>query len=417
MSSMITARAGRAVAGVLALALAGPAAATAGNGIRLGGSEGRLHPYLEVEDRYDSNVYYTQAQESVGDMILHVRPGFELKVPGEAASAELSGALDWAQYLGMGATETSSKLSKLYAQAALGVSVNRRGAVGLELDDEFRRAQGTTALALTNAVVSNSNALRVRVPWRPGGGALTFALTGAWLLETFEAYFDDPVCADPICAVDVGDLGYNEFRAGADVRWRFLPRTSGVFQGGWFSRMPNASGVDAVSGVEAQLGFTGLVTPHLGATIKGGYATTLGLAAPQEDVSTWLASVEAEWIATDSASIRVGFGHALGIDPGPALYTANRVFGGGRILLAGRFAIRTDVNWETRDYESFGAGSSTASVLRVEPAVEAGIARWMSASLGFAWSDRTSDFEGLTAQLPGFDYSKTETWLRIAVRY
>jgi hypothetical protein len=413
--SMITARAGRAVAGLLAVALAGPAAASAGNGIRLGGSEGRLHPYLEVEDRYDSNVYYTQSNESVGDMILHIRPGFELKVPGEVASAEMSGALDWAQYLGMGESETSSKLSKLYAQAALGLSVNRRGALGLELDDEFRRAQGTTALVLTNAVVSNANALRVRVPWRPGGGALVFSLTGAWLLETFEAYFDQPVCTDPICAVDVGDLGYNEFRAGADVRWRFLPRTSGVFQGGWFSRMPNASGADDVSGVEAQAGVTGLVTPHLGATIKAGYATTTGLA--QGDVGTWLASVEAEWIATDSASVRLGWGHALGIDPGPALYRANRVFGGGRLLLAGRFALRLDVNWETRDYETFGAGSSSATVLRVEPAVEAGIARWMSASLGFAYSDRSSDFVAVTTPIQGFDYSKTETWLRVAVRY
>lgn len=411
--SMSTARAGRAVAGLLAALIAGPAVASAGNGIRLGGNEGRLHPYLEVEDRYDSNVYYTEDKKSVGDMVLHIRPGFELNVPGEAASAEMSGALDWAQYLGMDATETSSKLSKLYAQAALGVAVNRRGSIGLDVDDEFRRAQGTTALVLTNAVISNSNALRVRVPWRPGGGALVFAVSGSWLLETFEAYFTDPNSAiDP---GTVGDLGYNELRAGGDVRWRFLPRTSATFQGGWFSRKPNAAAAEDVSGIDAQAGLTGLVTPHLGATVRAGYATTLGLT--QKDVGTWLATVEAEWIATDSASVRAGWGHALGIDPGPALYTSNRLFAGGRILLAGRYALRADVNWETRDYETFGAGSSSATVLRVEPAIEAGIARWMSASLGFAYSDRSSDFAGVTAQLPGFDYSKTETWLKLAVRY
>jgi hypothetical protein len=53
----------------------------------------------------------------------------------------------------------------------------------------------------------------------------------------------------------------------------------------------------------------------------------------------------------------------------------------------------------------------------VEPAVEAGIARWMSASLGFAYSDRSSDFVAVTTPIQGFDYSKTETWLRVAVRY
>jgi hypothetical protein len=411
--STITERAGRAAAAVLALSLASPAAATAGNGVRLGGSEGRLHPFLEVEDRYDSNVYYTDAQKPVGDMVLHIRPGFDLTVPGEVTAAELGGSLDWAQYLGLDATETKSQLSKLYGQASLGLALNRRGQVGLELDDEFRRAQGTSALVLTNAVISNYNALRARVPFRPGGGALVFTANGAWALETFEAFFTDPACALALCSGNVGKLGYNEFRAGGDVKWHFLPRTSGLFQGGWFSRVPNDSAASNVSGVDGQVGLTGLVTPHLGATLKAGYATTLGVA--QGDVGTWLSTVEAEWIATDSASVKVGWTHGLGVDPGPTLYTNSRVYSTGRMLLGGRYAVRLDANWESRDYSP---GSASASVLRIEPGFEAGIARWMSASLGYAYSRRSSSgFPAAVAALPGFDFSKSETWLRVAVRY
>jgi hypothetical protein len=409
--SMSTERACRAVAAVLALSLAPPAAAIAGNGIRLGGSEGRLHPFLEVEDRYDSNVYYTDLQKPVGDMVLHIRPGFDLAVPGEVTAAELGGSLDWAQYLGLDATETKSQLSKLYGQATLGLALNRRGQVGLELDDEFRRAQGTNALVLTNAVISNYNALRARVPFRPGGGALVFTANGGWALETFEAFFTGQDCA--LCTGTVGKLGYNEFRAGGDVKWHFLPRTSGLFQGGWFSRVPNDSAASNVSGVEAQAGLTGLVTPHVGATLKAGYSSTYGVA--EGNVGTWLSTVEAEWIATDSASVKVGWTHGLGIDPGPTLYTSHRVYSTGRMLLGGRYAVRLDANWESRDYSP---GSASASVLRIEPVFEAGITRWMSASVGYAYSRRSSSgFPPALAALPGFDFSKNETWLRVAVRY
>jgi hypothetical protein len=252
------------------------------------------------------------------------------------------------------------------------------------------------------------------------------SLTGAWLLETFESYFDQPIC-DPLTPIPgcdpaaLDDLGYNEFRAGGEVRWRFLPRTSAVFQGGWFSRAPNAPAASDVSGVEAQAGLTGLVTPHLGATLKAGYSTTLDSA--DGDFSTWLATLELEWLATDSASVRAGYAHGLGADPGPLLFRASRVYGGGRILLAGRFAVRADVNWEQRSYERFPdpatatPASASADVLRVEPAFEAGIARWMSASVGYAYSRRTSDFPAAAPTVPGFEYTKNEAWLRMAFRY
>lgn len=418
--STVTSRAGRAAAAILATAFAAQAAASAGNGIRLGGAEGRLHPFFELEGRYDSNVYYTADQKQVGDLVLHLRPGFDLAVPGELAAVEAGGSFDWAQYLGLSASETKSQLSKLYGQASLGLALNRRGVVGLDVDDEFRRAQNSTALVLSDAMISNYNALRVRVPLRPGGGALVFTVNGAWVLETFENYFTTGI-------LDAGKLGYSEVRAGGEMKWRFLPRTAAVVQGSWYSRTPSDSAAATVSGFDAQAGVTGLVTPHLGATVKAGYTSTLGVGTG--DLTTWLAVLEAEWIATDSAAVKLGWAHALGIDPGSSLYASDRLYAGGRLLLAGRYGLRLDGNFERRDYKRtlgapgaapapFGSlpGSATADVLRIEPAVEAGITRWLTGSLGYAYSKRTSSFPGAAA-FPGYAYSKSEAWLRLAVRY
>lgn len=407
-----------ALAAVLALAPAAAAAAP-GNGIRLGGSEGRLHPFLELEGRYDSNVYYAADRASAGDVILHVRPGLEVTVPGERIAVEFSGKLDWAQYLGQSDPDTSD-LSELYADAGLGLAVNRRGVVGLELQDDFRRSPSTSALVFGTAVISNLNALDVRVPWRPGGGALVLAATGGWTLETFEPYFDAPICdpvTTPTCDPDViSDLGYDEVRAGGEARWLFLPRTSAVLEGGWFSRQPNDTDLsDEISGFGATAGVTGLVTPHLGATVKAGYGATSGA---QEDAAGPLVTVEAEWTPAQTVTARAGYVRRHGVDPGTVLsvYTADRVGAMGRILLAGRYTAGIDASWESRAYE-IAAGSATAEVLTVSPSLEVALARWMTATLAYAYTSRDSAFPASIPAAPAYDYSKSEAWLKLAVKY
>jgi hypothetical protein len=407
-----------ALAAFLALAPAA-AFAAAGNGIRLGGSDGRLHPFLELEGRYDSNVYYAADRAAAADVIIHVRPGVELTVPGERIAVDFSGNLDWAQYLGQDDPDTSD-LSELYGEAGLGLTLNRRGTVSLELDDDFRRSPSTSALAFGTAVVSNLNALRVRVPWKPGGGALVLAATGGWTLETFEPYFDQPICdpvVTPTCDPDVlSDLGYDEFRAGGEARWRFLPRTSAVLEGGWYARQPNDEALsDEVSGFDAMVGLTGLLTPHLGGTVKLGYGATSGA---EEDVGGLLAIVEAEWTPTQAASLRVGYGRAQGVDPGTTLsvYAADRVNVVGRILFGGRYSARLDARWEHRAYE-IADGSATADLFTVTPSLEVAVSRWMNVSLGYGYTDRDSSFPEAIPAAPAFSYSKSEAWLRLAFRY
>jgi hypothetical protein len=405
----------------LSLGVACPAWAGAGNGIRFGGSEGRLHPFIELEARYDSNVYVNGVDVTQGDLVLHYRPGLKLEVPGEMTSVEASAKLDYAQYLGLEDSSdpdagTSTDLSKLYAEAALGITVNRTGLVGLELDDTFRRSDQPQSLSLGAGVVSNYNALTVRVPWRPGGGALTFGLGGTWALETYERFLPGSLCAvGALCDTAVlDDLGYNDVSGAADLRWKFLPRTSATFMAEYFKRLPNKTSV--VPGVEndpggyrVKAGVTGLVTAHLSATLEAGYGGTAGVT---DTFGTWLAAAQLKWLPTETASVALTYSHDLRIDP-TVQYDLNSLRLEARQLVAGRYALKVAASYSRLGYQN---GLGNTGILSVMPAVEAELARWLRAELGYVYTDRASS-AAANAALATADYGKSEVWLKAVLTY
>jgi hypothetical protein len=412
---------------VVALLLAAaPAHATLGNGIRVGGSDGRLHPFLELELRYDSNavIFYQPTATHGGDLILHVRPGLLLSVPGDTVAVDLRAALDWSQYFG--ASDTASQdLSALFASVSLGVGFNRKGQVGLELDEKFARSNQPTAYAASSGVISNYNDLAVKVPWRPGGGALTLSLNGGWSIESFEAYKDYEVCTagdpNPFCnSANLADLGYNNVTLGLGVNWKFLPKTAALFDLAWFKRIPNSTARSLeATGLRVQAGVTGLVTTHLAATVKAGYGTTLDQkidppAVAPASLGTWMATVSAEWIPSPFSTLKLTWTHDLGIDPGTtyALYTANHVTLEGKSKFNSMLAGAVSADYAVLSYRDLTKSAST--VVTVKPALQAELARWLMLELAYQYTDRSTD---LTVAPPGWKYSKSEIWLRGVVTY
>jgi hypothetical protein len=382
------------------------ATAQPGDGIRLGGSEGRLHPYVELEGRYDSNAYWTT--EAVSDYIIHVRPGLTLTVPGEMTSVDAGASLDFAEYLG--ATDPATKdLSNLSARANLGITVNPKGTVGFEFNEDFDRSDRPRSLSFGTALVSNYNVLDVKVPWRPGGGALTLDAHGAWFMETYEA----PVtagCPSPDPACSAADLGYNEYRAGAGVNWKFLPRTSGLLEATYYQRKPKDAVVSATGdtdGWRALAGLTGLVTPHLAATVKAGYGSAASSNAAFGTLGTFLANVEGNWIPSETANVKLGYARDVRVDPG-VLYTDDRISIEARQLMAGRFELGLIGSWELLSYSP---GSDTSTIVTVTPSVGAEITRWLKAELAYAYTDRNSDSYGRGS------YTKNEVWLKAVATY
>lgn len=402
------------LAGVAAAALATGAHAAPGNGIRLGGSDARLHPFLDVESRYDSNVSYTPANQAVGDLILHVRPGLELKAPGDVVNLEFTGAVDWAQYLGVEAD--TSGLSKMFAGAALAAVFNRNGAVAPRVDNAFQRQISTTSLAAaSSAVVSNANTLSLSVPWKPGGGALVVAANAQWLVESFEKYQDVP-------GYRLADLGYNQYRFGGEAQWRFLPRTSGLLQAGYFTRVPNVSNrPDEASGFDVLAGLTGLLTPRIAATAKVGYGSTstkanaaFGTLAASKDASSVLADVSVEWLPADTVSFKTGYTRSLGLDPTVAAYAADGVNAGFRVKLADTYALRVGGRWDRLSFEAISGATTT--FLRVDPTVEAAFGKWLNAAVGYVYSTRTASWPTTLGGSPP-DYAKNEAFLKVGVTY
>lgn len=406
----------KALAAAAAASLALAVQAAPGNGIRLGGSDAHMHPFLDLEGRYDSNVAYTPANQAIADLVLHVRPGLEISAPGELAAFEFNGALDWAQY--MGVEKDTTNLSKLYANASLAAAFNRNGAVSPRIDNTFARQISTTSLsAASAAVISNQNTLSLAVPWKPGGGALILAAKGQWMVETYEKYGS----ASP---GSLADLGYNQYRGGAEVQWRFLPRTTGLLEGGYYARQPNGSTVPGkATGYDAMAGLTGLLTQRITATAKAGYGATtvsdvsaIGFAGGT--TGSFLADVGAEWIPFDSLSFRLGYSRTLGLDPTVAAYAADGVSGGFKVKLADRYVFRTSARYDHFAFKSSSSSAfdgATSDFLRVEPAFDAQLARWLNASLGWIYSSRSSTLNAVT--LSPSSYGKSEVFLKLGLTY
>ena len=403
-----------ALAALAALTLSSPAWASPGNGIRLGGGEGRVHPYVELQLGWDSNAQY-RASEREAAMILHVRPGLTLTAPGDRLALEGEVQLDWEQFL---SGEDTNGLSNLFADASLGVGVNRKGVLGLELRDRFERSPSTASLTFSSAVISDRNVLDVAVPWRPGGGALAVTALGSWALESFDPYGDCAPGADPNASCgteeELSGLGYDDLRGGLEAKWRFLPRTALVVDGGYQSRLPNdEERSQKVEGWRASAGFQGLVTPHLAATLKGGYGSASGAAT---DLGTWLAGVELEWLPTVTTSAKLGYVHNWGTDPGSiyGLFSTHRVYADAKVLLAGRFTAAIRGQLASMDYEAEAAGTST--VVDVQPSLDYAFARWGLVGVGYQFQSRDADVAPIYDPY-AFDYSRNALWLRVRGTY
>jgi hypothetical protein len=406
------------------------ARASPGDGIRLGGADSRLHPFFDFETRYDSNVTYS-GENAVADLILHLRPGLELKAPGDAAAFEFSGALDWAQYLGLNNDKGANPpvdtkdLSRMYAYANLAALFNRSGVVSPRIDNGFNRGVSTVSLAAVAApVVSNLNKLSLSVPWRPGGGALVLVAKGDWTVESFEKYKDEPPA---LLGHELKDFAYDQYRAGGEVQWRFLPRTSGVLQASYYQRKANVPDQPQnASGVDVHAGLVGLLTERVGATAKLGYGTSNAPAFTVADssggstrvaaksYSGLLADLALEWLPADALSVRAGYARSIGIDPVLSTMFQDSVSGSVQVRFAEKYAFRLGARWDQFAFKVVD-GAST-KFLVVDPTVEARFGRWITGALGYAYSTRSASWPS-SVSISQPSYAKNEVFARVGLTY
>lgn len=326
------------------------------NGFKIG--PGRLHLFLTEGLVYNSQAVAVPVSPGSsnfnlgGAFILHTRPGLNLEVDGENNTFGLSGDIDYLYYTNW-VTPGSSDASRLDAAASLHGDFNRNGAVGFTITDAFSRSANTYTPSVAIGVISLYNQVSVGVPIRPGGKALEIIPHGSYGVEAFTQYSGAPTngtCSAPGSPCNPSTLNqynYQDFQGGVDVRLKFLPETAAIFTSNYDARVYSDTTVNPnASELKLQIGLAGLITTKLAAILKAGWAQGFGTG----EISTVIGQAELTWLATELASLTVGFLRDVYPVSGYGSYIDDRPYLSGKIFLGGRLQMTLTAAYDFFDF-------------------------------------------------------------------
>jgi hypothetical protein len=360
--------------GLLALVLAGAgwsgSARGEGNGVKFG--DGRVHPFVDVESRYDSAALVRNA-EQLSDMVLHLRPGLKLEMPSPKFAVNLSGNVDFLLYV------QNSGLSRVQGEGDLDVGVNRGGQYGFDIGDRFTRTDRVTDPSFTVGVLSFFNEARAQVNLRPSGGALVlepnYHLTTEWF-----SFMDSSLPSSRGHTVP-GSADYLTHTFSLNGRWKFLPKTAVTLDSAFAMRSyigTNATASTAINTLKVSAGLAGLLSSHLSTVLKAGYGRDFS----QNTFSSVVGQAELGYILSESGQIKVGFVRTFEPVSGTQVsYTDHRIYLDGRVLLAGRLTLRALGSLDFISYNAGGQSSGTNASADVGADFE--LTRWLNLSAGY----------------------------------
>lgn len=415
---------------VLGLTLAGVASAQVAKAPGLKVGEGRLHPFLEVDGRFDSLVGYFERNSSgqpvpSSEIILHFRPGLKFDLDTPSTFVGFNGAGEGLWYTGL-LSPSSKALSRIQANVALDTKFNRDGAAEVDLGDNLIRSDRTQNPALGVGAISLFNNLYLAVPIHPGGRALEVTPKVAWAVEFFDALQPGlvPGCTSGQLACDpatVSQSNYSNLNFGLNGRWKFLPKTAVIVDvnADWRTYFSNAAGSKVI--FRSQLGLAGLISPRIAVTLLAGYGGDF----TNGSIHTVIGTAEFSYTVTEQT--RVAVGYARNTLPVPIIGTMIDDRGylrGGISLLGGRLLINGQVS---ADYFTFLGAPTNAMApvpnpvrndfllsLNLGPTVI--ITSWFEVSAGYTLTVRTST-SAETSTLPSLNFPRHEALLRLNFHY
>jgi hypothetical protein len=391
---------------VLCAAVAAAQSASPNNGIKIG--DGRLHPFLSLEGKYDSAIgYFGMPPQLIGDIGFSVRPGlrFELLNPNNIFTFQGAGEYVW--FPGI-LTSASREASRFQADVLIDGQFNKQGMVELDVNDQLTRSDRTNNPGSPIGLLSLYNNLRVAVPIRPGGGAIEIKPKGAWGIEFFEPLISSAAIGP------VSQFNYSRFEGGLEARWRFLPKTAVVFDSLYTHQvyLNGAANAPTASILRTQLGVSGLITSKVSLLLMAGYSGSYLTST----VHTFSGQAEVALLLSQNFNARIGYLRALtpvpvyGVMGDDRGYISAR-YGVGRFSVTGDFAI---------DYLSFYAGSNRndlAIYFALLPQIS--IFSWWTVAAGYTLTSRTTN-NPLNPGLPGSpnpQFVRHEVLLRLTFIY
>jgi len=234
-----------------------------GPGLGLGGNA-KLHPYLDVEGRYNSNVN-NLADNAKGDFILSFHPGLDLAVPASFIDLRLDGKFGYSRYFGL--EDSRLKRNVLTGNAGLDLTINPKGAFQLKISDSFQRTEEPRDYVVSYLAGRYGNLAKAIVIVQPGGGALRI---GAGYGFDFSYYDSDSGLKA------ASNQSHNFY---FDTRWRFLPKTSFMihFNMALLDYPYKGANFQDIGGkpLNAWIGLSGLLTRSLAFNVHVGYGDSL----------------------------------------------------------------------------------------------------------------------------------------------
>jgi hypothetical protein len=402
-------------AGILALVLAGAGwsadARAAANGFKFG--EGRVHPYFQLESRYDSAATFdANTRVPVADLILHFKPGVKLEMPSPKFSVNLDGFLDYLLYTGLVSPNTSSA-NRLQGDADLDIGLNRGGHYGLDVGDHLMRSDRVSNPTVSVGVLSFYNDARAQVNLRPSGGAMELSPNYHLTTETYQ-----PLGA-PNSTVSTLDYLTHTFALAA--RWKFLPKTAFTLDGAFAMRdyLTSGSSNTPINALKATVGLAGLVSTHITTVLKVGWGQdfnsekTFGAGSNQLGL---IGQAELGYLLSETGQIKIGFVRTFEPVAGAFVsYADNRGYLDARVLLGGRLTLRGTGSADFLNYAKVPAGeANSATNLSLDAGADFEIVRWLSVSGGYVLTYRQGAAAAPTTET---SFTRNEVYARIQLIY
>jgi hypothetical protein len=411
---------------VLSLLLAAAASAQVAKapGFKIG--EGRLHPFLDVDGRFDSLVGFFNANQPSPEFIFHFRPGLKFDLDTPSTFVGFNGSAEYLWYTGL-LSPGSIGLSRFQANVGLDAKFNRDGAAGVDIGDNLIRSDRTQNAALGVGAVSLFNNVYLAVPIHPGGRALEVTPKVAWAIEFFEPLLNGilPGCAPGNTQCDpatVSRSNYSNLNFGANARWKFLPKTAIMIDvnADWRTYFAGMGVQPDKVMFRAQAGLAGLISPRIAVTLLAGYGGDF----TNGSIHTFIGNAEFSYTVSEQSRIAIGYMRTVAPVPIIGSMVDDRGYlRGGLALFGGRLQLNTQIS---ADYFTFLAQPAMAAppapvrndfLLSINAGPTVVITSWFDIGASYTFTFRTSAGSTNTGGLASLNFPRHEAILRLTAHY